>query len=147
MATLRFLKNFGILFLFALLCFGAYVWFQNTMNYYDPFSGCKISISITQIGGNRNSIQSALRQIKTTDPAAYGTVCKSVDQITEDWCLIADVWTPTPIDSTLSGCYIKGTKTVILQPKARITEDELTALRAKALVKYANFSLHYWQTH
>jgi len=106
----------------------------NLFSYFDPFSFCYIGIDNDIVKGNQSSIKKAIILIKKNDPEDYDVLCKYVDTVAENNC-----------PGLAPGCYIKGSKIVLLSP----TQDEsalAVVTRVQTIKKYAYFSKNFWDS-
>ena len=116
--------------------------------YFDPLRRCRIRIEVGLLDGNRPAIRRAIDVVRREDPVAYRMLCHFVDRITEErGCDAGDVRV-APGDPALprahgaSGCYVRGSRIVVLRRDA----DDPAAIRrrAEALKRLANFSAAFW---
>lgn len=77
-------------------------------------------------------------------PSEYQTLCDFVDTISETYCIIASENGPIITYADSVGCYIKGTKTVFIQPQSTNKAVRDNEALADSLAKYAKHSEQFW---
>jgi hypothetical protein len=130
---------------------GAYcltVYAVNVFAYLDPPDLCYIGITGDILGGNEETIRSALRLLKSGDPEAYHTTCRYVDRIIEMRCQGADPRGGESEENEVGwdnpGCYVRGSKTIQLKPESGAS-GAIIEFRAATIKKYAEYSQNFWE--
>ncbi len=117
------------------------VGYASFTSHIDLFPVCFITIDRDITKGNRRTIKKAIAQIKITDPTDYAVLCTYVDGIKEKYCLLPEI----PVrQGNEPGCYIRGSKVIVLKPES----DETNAViqqRKATILKYAQKSKDFWQ--
>lgn len=119
---------------------------------------CHIAIDVELLEGDRAGIRSAIDVVRREDPLAYQRLCRYVDRILEERCDAGDPQADPRVrgqgviavgDPVLrramsaAGCYVKGSRMVVLRPQPdggeRVVRD-----RAEALKRVAAWSEAFW---
>ena len=119
----------------------------NKVSYFDPLNFCYIKIQGDIVRGEESSIHKAISLIKKEDKKAYSNLCKYVDTINENFCIVADWQISGPEFAEglkLPGCYARGSKTIYLYPTKEISDTTINK-RKNDIIKYAEFSKNFWQ--
>lgn len=120
----------------------------NLFSYFDARSMCYISIDNDVARGEQSTITSAIKILKKEDPAAYATLCKYVDIVSENECRECDPRGDSTCilsyETIPAGCYIKGTKVIYLLPEKDVSEKTVKK-RANLIKKYAEYSKNFWE--
>jgi hypothetical protein len=117
--------------------------------YFDPARGCHIHIEVDLLAGDRDGIRRAIDLVRRQDPRAYRTLCGFVDRIIEQrQCDGADPHVagrdPRLLQArTATGCYVKGSRTVILRREPG-ADPAVVKRRAEALARLAGHSAGFW---
>ncbi len=137
------------------------VWgWLSAFSYFDPVRLCRIHIDVDLLDGNRSAIRRAIRLVRREDPVAYLALCRFVDRIVEERCAAGDPGADPTLRGaavipderldpalrharTAPGCYLKGSRVVILQ---RVDEPAVRR-RAEALKRLAVYSQDFWLAH
>lgn len=133
------------LILIIILLIPIYSWL-NFSAHFDPVNLCRIKIESTSIKHNKKTIEQAVKLLKKQDLDAYTILCKNINTIGEKTCVIADphVEEKTYLQGTQEpGCYVKGSKTIYLNPR-QLKTDDLKKI-AGHITKYSKFSKIFWQ--
>jgi hypothetical protein len=140
------LKDSSVYFLVVAVVLVALYFALNKFNYFDPTSFCYIDIDGHILGGNKRTIQDALRSIRRNDKSQYKTVCRYVRKISENYCIGSD-WHLNPQwkhESIGKDCYIRGSKTIYLYPRKE-GSLEISSNRARSIMTLSNFSKEFWE--
>jgi len=111
----------------------------NIFAYFDPFNSCLIWIDGDILRGNTGTIRQAIKIIKNKNPESYKNTCRYLNAISENYCVASRVSA-----EMLPGCYIKGSKTIYLNPENGAGENIINA-RAEQIEKLAEKSKEFWQ--
>lgn len=131
----KYLKIFAIL-LFILITSSLFI---NLFSYFDPLNFCYIKIDNDILRGNQDTIKKAIKLLKKENGESYKTLCRYVDIILEQNCVIN--MPGQKIDK--EGCYIKGSKVIYLKPEKQKT-DLIIKKRAEIIEKYSSYSKNFW---
>lgn len=120
----------------------------------NPFNDCPIVYNEALLG-NTNTIKYAINHLKMYDYESYKNVCTYVNRITEGHCVglvvddINSLRYPAynnsimPAELPIPGCYIKGSKEIVLRVDYSTSEIKINE-RAELIKKLANFSKIFW---
>lgn len=135
-------KKFGVNFAIFLFLLIFYQGFISINNYIDIQNLCRIKI---ESRFTDKIIKDSISKLKDENSEDYKNLCQNINKIVEGYCLTDD----PHIHSNQSGfaieaggCYIKGTKTVFLNPSQYGGSNEQ---RLEMLIKGANYSKAYHQ--
>lgn len=136
-----------LIFFSLLACFiGLWIYiFVGYNNHMDNPNKCFIRINKDIIRGNRDTVFTALLSLRETNYVDYVEICKYVDTISESYCLMGDSKTPKLHQLDTKGCYLKGTKTIFIEPVADDTPETIEN-RKEQLLKYGRLSRDYWMS-
>lgn len=130
-------------FIISALIFFVLIYFcLNLFSYFDPLKFCYISIK-GDFRGNKKTIKEALSYLKKNNRQAYQTTCRYVNYIGENFCHAADSRVTPEADRYLSGCYVRGSKSIYLRPEKDETE-EIIKKRVENIAKFAAYSQEFW---
>jgi hypothetical protein len=118
-------------------------WIISLVSYFDPLALCKITLNVDVLRGNKDTLQKAIASLKD-DKQAYQDLCRNIDMISEEYCLATQPVKGTGQWGTEGGCYIKGSKTIYLDPNSEKSEYMIQK-RAQLIKKYSQKSKEFWQ--
>ena len=128
----------------------------------DMPSVCRIAIDVELLEGDRGAIRDAIDVVRREDPLAYRALCRWVDRIQEErHCDAGDPQVDRRIragagvsrdalDPLLlrareaSGCYVKGSRIIVLRRAPDGGGPALVRERADALKRLAGYSQAFW---
>jgi hypothetical protein len=128
----------------------------------DMPSVCRIAIDVELLEGGRGAIRDAIDVVRREDPLAYRALCRWVDRIQEErHCDAGDPQVDRRIragagvsrdalDPLLlrareaSGCYVKGSRIIVLRRAPDGGGPALVRERADALKRLAGYSQAFW---
>jgi|GEM_PF-3356263 len=133
-------------FLLLMFLLGVAFFLFSGFNYVDVRDDCYIKVKYDVLQGDRGSIIEALKQIKKEDYIFYRNLCQNVTRIYEKKCVLAEKNTPRLKFLPTQGCYIRGSKSIIIHP---IKPDEYDKVerRISAIKLYAQMAIDYWASH
>lgn len=114
------------------------------INYIDIRDACFIRVKYDVLQGDRESIFDALKRIKKEDYIFYRNMCRYVDRIYEKRCVVSEKNTPKVSYPNEDGCYIRGSKAILIKPLDKNSYD-LVDNRVAAIKKYGQMAIDYWR--
>jgi len=120
-----------------------YVFLFFSYSHFNVFEPCFVKIRVPVIASSKAKIKKAIKFLKRSDHAAYGTFCRHVNTIVESDCLGSDWHLSNEIrGQDAPGCYVKGSKTIYLNPlKTRaMSEEKISEL----LKENSELSQEFW---
>lgn len=118
--------------------------FLKNFYYVDLANTCIIKTKYSIHTENKTHIHQAIKTIRTTMPSDYKTLCNYVTNITETNCIVANETGPIITYADSVGCYIKGTKTVFIQPLTTSQTKPDNEEIAENLARYSRYSEEFW---
>ncbi len=115
--------------------------------YVDIPNLCFIKTSYSVHNKEKSYLHEAIKTLKIKDIDSYSDLCNYVAVISETNCIIAYETGPIIEYSKNIGCYIKGTKTVFIQPLNTNTKTPTNEEIAESLKRYAGLSKTFWATY
>jgi hypothetical protein len=128
--------------------------------WFDPLRLCRIHIDVELLEGDRAPIRQALGLVRREDPLAYHALCRWVDRIQEEWhCDAGDPQADPQLrgQSAFSandpvllraraapGCYVRGSRVIVLKRAAEGAGPSLVRERAEALKRLAGYAQEFW---
>ncbi|PIU75436.1 MAG: hypothetical protein COS76_00805 [Candidatus Portnoybacteria bacterium CG06_land_8_20_14_3_00_39_12] len=133
-----------VLLVMMIIVVGFSVWLINLFDYLDPFNLCYINIESDVTRGNTKTIHQAIEQIKKADKSDYRNLCHFVNVISENLCMADDPNRSSAWRDDVSGCYLRGSKVIYLNPSRAVDEGTI-AHRARIIKIYSQKSKNFWQ--
>lgn len=113
------------------------------ISYVDVPNQCYIKVKYDVLNGDRDSIVEALERLKQEDYIFYRRFCANVDAIYEKKCVRGDDLRPDLEFIQSEGCYIKGSKAILIKPYEAGTRD-IVKRRKDAIREYGGYAIDYW---
>lgn len=117
--------------------------FLKNFYYVDLANACIIKTKYSVHTENKTHLHQAIKAVRVTMPSDYKTLCNYVNNITETYCIVANEAGPIITYADSVGCYIKGTKTVFIQPLNTLQKPNSKDI-AENLARYSRYSEEFW---
>lgn len=112
--------------------------------YFDIQESCLIKLTSQKTDNTKDLTKEAISILKSEDPGLYVSLCSNISHIRESYCIEAADNNPNIKYLQISGCYIKGTKTIFVTPGFGKDADQILSMRLDALKTYPKFSATFW---
>jgi hypothetical protein len=132
----------------------------SAFSWFDPIRFCRIHLDVDLLDGDRAAIRRAIGVVRREDPLAYHALCRWVDRIQEEQhCDAGDPQAdprlrgqsvPGVDDPVLRrardapGCYVRGSRIVVLRRASEGSSPGLVRDRAEALKRLAGYAREFW---
>ncbi len=137
------LRRSFVEFVFLIFLLVVAIFVFSGFSYVDLRELCFVKIKYDVLQGDRQSIIDAIKEIKKTDYILYKGLCKNVNTIYEKRCVLGKEDRPDIIFIDSDGCYIRGSKAILINPVGKNTYD-IVEMRAEQIKKYSQMAIDYW---
>lgn len=127
----------------ALILLLVFLFLNFSFSYFNIPDSCYIKIKNPGLASNRSNVKKAIRFLKKSDRKAYDAFCRYADTIIESDCMGSDWHLNEEMRGHKSaGCYIKGSKTIYLNPLLTrpLPQEKISEL----IAKYSLMSEKFW---
>ena len=134
----RLFAFISILFISGVVAIGLFL-IVDYFDYFDIQNFCYIRIEAVPKSEDKAAVKTVLKSLKEENPSQYVSLCDYVRFIMVEPCLLGEAASSDVNYLGVSGCYIKGSKTIYIRPGT--SDDE----KKEALIRYSSMCRDFWK--